>query len=135
MKLIASALRRLSLAMLTMLLVVSSFATFAPSAAAEAYTVTLGAGGLAFSPKKLSVKPGDTITWKNSMLAPHNVMFNPAKSPDSELAKALSHKDLLYKAGEEFTTTIPADAPAGKYEFFCTPHRGAGMVGKMIVEG
>lgn len=134
MKLIASTLRRFRLAALTMLLVISSFATFAPSAAAANYTVTLGAGGLQFSPNKVAVKPGDTITWKNGMLAPHNVMFNPAKAPDSTLAKTLSHNQMMFRAGESFDTTIPTDAKSGDYEFFCAPHRGAGMVGHMIVE-
>ncbi|MEO1374319.1 MAG: plastocyanin [Cyanobacteria bacterium J06635_10] len=137
MRLIASTLRSLGLAALTMVLVISSFAVFAPSAAAATYDVTLGAGGLQFSPKKVSVKPGDTITWKNGMLAPHNVIFNPAKSPanGAKVVKELSHKQLLFKTGESFSTTIPDDAPAGEYEFFCAPHRGAGMVGKIVVEG
>ncbi|MGF1677196.1 MAG: plastocyanin [Rivularia sp. (in: cyanobacteria)] len=139
MRLIASTLRRLGLAALTMLLVVSSFAAFAPSAAAETYTVKLGSdkGMLAFEPAKLSVQPGDTIKWVNNKVPPHNVVFdtaqNPAKSAD--LAKTLSHKQLVMSPGQEFTTTIPADAPAGEYTFYCEPHRGAGMVGKVIVEG
>ncbi len=51
------------------------------------------------------------------------------------LAKGLSHKQLLMSPGQTKTTTIPADAPAGEYTFYCEPHRGAGMVGKIIVEG
>ena len=138
MKFIASTLRRLGLAALTMLLIVSSFATFAPSAAAETHTIKLGSdkGMLAFEPAKISVKPGDTIQWVNNKAAPHNVVFdgvkNPAKSVD--LAKGLSHKQLMMSPGQEFTTTIPADAPTGEYTFYCEPHRGAGMVGKVVVE-
>jgi plastocyanin len=138
MKLIASTLRRLGLAVLTVMLVVTSFAAFAPSAAAETYTVKLGSdkGMLAFEPSKLSVKPGDTIKWVNNKVPPHNVVFdaaqNPAKSAD--LAKELSHKQLVMSPGQEFTSTIPADAPAGDYTFYCEPHRGAGMVGHVIVE-
>lgn len=138
MKLIASTLRRFGLAALTMLLVVSSFVAFTPSAAAETFTVKLGSdkGMLAFEPSKLSVKPGDTIKWVNNKVPPHNVVFdaaqNPAKSAD--LAKQLSHKQLVMSSGQEFTSTIPADAPTGEYTFYCEPHRGAGMVGKVIVE-
>jgi len=139
MKLIASTLRRLGLAVLTMFLVVSSFATFAPSAAAETYTVKLGSdkGMLAFEPAKLSVKAGDTIKWVNNKVPPHNVVFDTAQNPgkSADLAKELSHKQLVMSPGQEFTTTIPADAPAGEYTFYCEPHRGAGMVGKVIVEG
>jgi plastocyanin len=139
MKLIAASLRRLSLAVLTILLVVSSFAVFTPSAAAETHQIKLGSdkGLLVFEPKKLSIKPGDTIEWVNNKVPPHNVVFdaalNPAKSAD--LAKSLSHKQLLMSPGQKETTTFPADAPAGEYTFYCEPHRGAGMVGKIVVEG
>lgn len=139
MKLIASALRRLGLAALTMVLVVSSFAVFAPLAAAETYTIKLGSdrGMLQFEPKQVSLKPGDTIKWVNNKVPPHNVVFDAKKNPnkDATLAKGLSHKQLLMAPGQNFTTTIPADAPAGEYTFYCEPHRGAGMVGKVIVEG
>jgi plastocyanin len=139
MKLIAASLRRLSLAVLTVLLVVSSFAVFTPSAAAETYTVKLGSdkGLLAFEPAKLTIKAGDTIEWKNNKVPPHNVVFDAAKNPakSADLAKALTHKQLLMSPGQTQTTTFPADAPAGEYTFYCEPHRGAGMVGKIIVEG
>ena len=115
------------------MLVISSLVFSSPAEAAN-YKVTMGAGGLQFAPKKVTVQPGDTVTFKNGMLQPHNVIFNPAKSPNADLSKALSHKELAYKTGESFDISIPADATAGDYEFFCTPHRGAGMVGHMIVE-
>jgi plastocyanin len=139
MKLIAASWKRFSLAVLTLVLVVSSVAIFTPSAAAETYTVKLGTdkGMLAFEPAKLTIKPGDTIEWLNNKVPPHNVVFdsalNPAKSAD--LAKALSHKQLMMSPGQKETTTFAADAPAGEYTFYCEPHRGAGMVGKIIVEG
>ncbi|MCC5642283.1 plastocyanin [Nostoc sp. CHAB 5824] len=139
MKLISASWRRLSLAVLTILLVVSSFAVFTPSASAETYKVKLGSdkGMLAFEPKKLTIKPGDTIEWVNNKVPPHNVVFDAAKNPtkDATLAKSLSHKNLLMSAGQKETTTFPADAPAGDYTFYCEPHRGAGMVGTITVEG
>ncbi|WP_017652446.1 plastocyanin [Fortiea contorta] len=139
MKFIAASWRRLSLAVLTILLVVSSFAVFTPSAAAETYKVKLGSdkGLLAFQPKVLTIKPGDTIEWVNNKVPPHNVVFDAAKNPakDAALAKALSHKKLLMSPGQTQSTTFPADAPAGDYTFYCEPHRGAGMVGKITVQG
>ncbi len=139
MKLMSASWRRLSLAVLTILLVVSSFAVFTPSASAETYSVKLGSdkGMLAFEPKKLTIKPGDTIEWVNNKVPPHNVVFDAAKNPtkDAALAKSLSHKNLLMSAGQKETTTFPADAPAGDYTFYCEPHRGAGMVGTITVEG
>jgi len=139
MKSLAATWRRLGLAVLTIVLVASSFALFSPPAAAETYKVKLGAdnGMLTFQPSKLTVKPGDTIEWVNNKVPPHNVVFdtaqNPAKSAD--LAKSLSHKQLLMTPGQSVKTTIPADAPAGDYSFYCEPHRGAGMIGKITVEG
>lgn len=138
MKSIAASLRRFSLAVLTIVLVVSSFAVFTPSAAAETYQVKLGSdkGLLQFQPKKLTIKPGDTIEWVNNKLAPHNVVFDAAKIPnqDKALADSLSQTKLLLNPGQKVTSTFPADAPAGEYNFYCTPHRGAGMAGKIIVE-
>jgi len=139
MKLISASWRRLSLAVLTILLVVSSFTVFTPSASAETYKVKLGSdkGMLAFEPKKLTIKPGDTIEWVNNKVPPHNVVFDAAKNPNksADLAKSLSHKQLMMSAGQTTKTTFPADAPAGDYTFYCAPHRGAGMVGTITVEG
>ena len=134
------------------MLVISSL-VFSSPAEAKNYKVTMGAGGLQFAPKKVTVQPGDTVTFKNGMLPPHNVMFNPPKSPNEKLSKelskkkleelakkklaiskALSHKKFLMKPGESFDVNIPDNATSGDYEFFCLPHRGAGMVGHMIVE-
>ncbi|AKG22209.1 plastocyanin [Calothrix sp. 336/3] len=138
MKKIAASLRRLGLALLTLCLVIGSLTVFAPNASADVVTVKLGndKGMLAFEPAKITVKAGDTIKWVNNKVPPHNIVFdaaqNPAKSAD--LAKALSHKGLLMNPGQELETTFPADAPAGEYTFYCEPHRGAGMVGKVTVQ-
>lgn len=133
MRFISSLSKSLVVLASVVMLVMGSL-VFANPAVAANYEVTMGAGGLSFSPNKVSVKPGDTVTFKNGMLAPHNVMFNPGKSPDAGLAKSLSHSKLAYSAGESFEVKIPDDAQAGDYEFFCTPHRGAGMVGHLVVE-
>jgi plastocyanin len=130
MNLILSLSKRIVLGISIALFVVSSFVFNAAPAAAANYEVTMGAGGLAFSPNQLTVKPGDTIEFKNGMLAPHNVVFaqDPLKSAGMASAK------LLYKPGETYEVNIPSDTPAGTYDFYCTPHRGAGMVGKLTVK-
>jgi plastocyanin len=139
MKSIATSLRRFSLAVLTVVLVVGSFFAYAPTASAETYTIKLGSdkGMLAFEPAKLTIKPGDTIKWVNNKVPPHNVVFDGAKNAakSADLAKALSHKQLMMNPGQAIETTFPADAAAGDYTFYCEPHRGAGMVGKITVEG
>ncbi|MBW4634400.1 MAG: plastocyanin [Iphinoe sp. HA4291-MV1] len=139
MKIIASSLRRFGIALLTIFLVVSSFTVFAPSAAAETYTVKLGTdkGMLQFQPKELTIKPGDTIEWLNNKVPPHNVVFDKAKNPakSADLAKSLSHKQLMMSPTQKTKTTFPTDTPPGEYTFYCEPHRGAGMIGKVTVEG
>ncbi|OBQ29303.1 MAG: plastocyanin [Aphanizomenon flos-aquae MDT14a] len=139
MKSIAATLRRLTLALLTVIVIFGSFAVFTPTASAETYTIKLGTdrGLLQFQPKKLTVKAGDTIEWKNNKVPPHNVVFDAKKNPtkNAALAKSLSHKKLLMSPGQKVTTVIPADATPGSYTFYCEPHRGAGMVGQIIVEG
>jgi plastocyanin len=139
MKSIAASMRRFGLTVLTVILVVSSFIVFAPSASAETYTVKLGTdkGMLAFEPAKLTIKPGDTIKWVNNKLPPHNVVFDGAKNAakSADFAKALSQKKLMMSPGQATETTFPADAPDGDYTFYCEPHRGAGMVGKITVAG
>jgi plastocyanin len=138
MKVMAANLRRIGLAVLTMVLVFSSFVVFAPVASAESYTIKLGSdkGMLAFEPSKVTIKPGDTIQWINNKVPPHNVVFDSAKNAakSADFAKALSHKQLMMNPGQVIETTFPADAPAGEYTFYCEPHRGAGMVGKIVVE-
>lgn len=139
MKLIAATLRRFGLAVLTMVLIASSFTLFTPSAAAETYKVKLGSdkGMLVFDPPKLTVKAGDTVEWVNNKVPPHNVVFDAAKNPakSADIAKSLSHKQLLMSPGQQVKTTFPVDAPAGDYSYYCEPHRGAGMIGKITVEG
>ncbi|WP_432808309.1 plastocyanin [Pantanalinema sp. GBBB05] len=119
------------------LLVVSSFMVSAAPAMAESYTVKMGSdsGMLVFDPNKLSVKPGDTVKWVINKVPPHNIVFDDKTIPggDKALAKSLSHKQLEMSPGDSYELTIPKDAPAGEYTYFCEPHRSAGMSGKLIV--
>lgn len=139
MKLIGATLRRLGLAVLTLVLVASSFALFTPPAAADNHKVKLGSdkGMLVFDPAKLTIKPGDTVEWVNNKVPPHNVVFDAAKNPNksADLAKSFSHKQLLMTPGQDVKTTFPEDTPPGDYTYYCEPHRGAGMIGKITVEG
>lgn len=137
MKSIASAIRGLSLAFCAVLLMVGSLFIAAAPASADTVSVKMGgAKGLVFDPAVVTVKPGDTIHFDVGQLPPHNVIFDAAKVPnkDADLAAKMSHK-ALEGAKKSFDVTIPADAPAGDYTYYCLPHRGAGMVGKVVVQG
>ena len=136
MDFVLSISKRIVLGLSLVLLMVSSFVFNASPAAAATYEVKMGAdnGMLSFQPSTIKAKPGDTIDFVNNKLPPHNVVFDKGKSPSADVASQLSHAGLLYSPGQDFKVTIPEDAPSGSYEFYCQPHRGAGMVGKVVVE-
>lgn len=138
MRLFAAISRRLSLMLATVLLVVGTLAIASQPALADTYTVKMGAdnGLLNFVPDNITVKPGDTIKFTMNKLAPHNVVFDANTIPggDTALAKSLSKEKLLFSPGESYEVTFPKDAPTGTYNYYCQPHRGAGMVGKVIVQ-
>jgi plastocyanin len=52
-------------------------------------------------------------------------------SQGGENADALSHEDYLNAPGEKATSTFKT---AGEYSYYCEPHQGAGMQGKVIVQ-
>ncbi|MBP0030026.1 plastocyanin [Roseofilum sp. Guam] len=97
-------------------------------AAAQTIEVKMGAdnGMLVFVPSNIEASPGDTITWINNKLGPHNAVV--------EGQPKLSQKQLLFKTGDSYTTEIPGDQALGSYTFYCEPHRGAGMQGKLIIK-
>lgn len=139
MKSITSIAKSFCLVVAAALLVVGSLFMSAAPASADTVTIKMGAdnGMLAFEPSKVTVKPGDTVKWVINKVPPHNVVFDAANVPggDKALATSLSHKKLEMAPGSSFELTIPADAPAGEYSYYCEPHRGAGMVGKITVAG
>lgn len=126
MKLFSSVSRSLSLALCAVALVIGSFLMAVSPAAADTFTVKMGAdsGMLAFEPSTLTIKSGDTVKWQNNKLPPHNIMFEGD-------AKNKSHDQLMFSPGESYEATF--DAP-GTYSYYCSPHRGAGMAGKIVVQ-
>ena len=99
---------------------------FSFTLAAQAYAaeITMGSGGnLVFEPNELTVKVGDTVTFVNGDLPPHNVVFLEHDE--------LSHSDLAFMSGEQFPVTF---TEPGNYEFQCEPHAGAGMKGVIHVQ-
>lgn len=133
MKLVALP-KRLGLLLSVILLVLASVCFGANSAAAETYTVKMGSdsGRLQFQPSVLKIEPGDTVKFVINKLAPHNAVFD--KAPTGANLEKLSHDQLLFSPGQSYSTTFPADAAQGEYSYYCQPHRGAGMVGKIIVQ-
>ena len=93
--------------------------SFTLAAQAYAADIQMGSGGnLVFEPNELTISAGDTVTFINGDLPPHNIMFAGHEE--------LSHPDLAFMSGEQFPVTF---TEAGDYEFQCDPHAGAGMKG------
>ena len=82
----------------------------------------LGKENMVFSKKIVKVDIGDTVFWK-SIKPGHNVEFIKGGVPEGvgKFRSALS-KDTEYKF------EIP-----GIYAYWCTPHKGMGMIGFVIV--
>ena len=91
---------------------------------AYAAEIQMGSEGmLVFEPCELTISVGDTVTFVNNELPPHNVQF--VDYPE------LSHGDLAFVSGESFDVVFEK---AGDYAFQCDPHAGAGMKGVIHVE-
>ncbi|MFC6734493.1 MULTISPECIES: halocyanin domain-containing protein [unclassified Haladaptatus] len=90
-----------------------------------AVTVTVGAkdtmGYFEFAPVAVAVSPGTTVTWEwSGKGGAHDVveLEGAFKSPYTDHA--------------ETTFAHTFDAP-GVYKYYCTPHRGMGMKGAIVV--
>ena len=105
------------------IMIVSLFLSFSLAAKAYAADITMGAGGnLVFEPNDITINVGETVTFTNGDLPPHNMIVDG--HPE------LSHGDLAFAAGDSFEVTFP---DAGDFEFQCDPHAGAGMKGVIHV--
>merc|ERR1712187_524123 len=107
--------------------------TFSSILVAHAASVKLGsdAGALVFVPDNLTIKTGEVVEFVNNVGFPHNVVFDEDNVPEGADVELLSHEDYLNAPGEKVTTKFEK---AGTYGYYCEPHRGAGMMGKIIVQ-
>ena len=82
----------------------------------------LGKEHMVYSQKIVSIEVGDSIFWKATTKG-HNVEFIKGGTPDGvEKFKSKINKDAQYKF------EIP-----GIYAYWCTPHKGMGMIGFVVV--
>jgi plastocyanin len=89
------------------------------SAPARATKTEVIIGNFSFSPKRLTVPVGATVTWTNHDKVPHLVT-----STNDQFKKSP-----LLKAGQSFSNTF---ATGGTYSYFCSIHPQ--MTGKIIVK-
>ena len=102
---------------------------------APAPTITM-TNALRFEPATLSIQKGTTVTWRNTTGTIHTVtddLGKAANKADAALPSGAQPWDSgNINPGETFQHTF--DTP-GTYEYFCTPHEAAGMVGTITVTG
>jgi len=94
--------------------------------AAQAYAAEIQMGyegNLVFEPNELTVNAGDTVTFVNNALPPHNIIVDGRAD--------LSRESLMFSPGE---TQEIVFADKGDFNFKCAPHEGAGMKGVIHVQ-
>ncbi len=89
---------------------------------------------LKFVPDKLTIKAGDTVTWRNVGTVPHTATGDPTKAVDPAHVKlpqgAQPWDSGTVNGGQSWSHTF--DMP-GEYAYFCIPHEAAGMLGAITV--
>lgn len=90
--------------------------------------VIVGPGGsLVFEPETLEITPGTTVrwVWDSDM---HNVV--PESQPEDANWEGEGSPGTTFDTGHEYSHTFET---LGTYEYVCTPHESAGMVGSIEV--
>jgi plastocyanin len=105
----------------------------APAAGAKEILMGSNTGQLVYVPNTLTIKSGDSVTFKMNKAGPHNVVFDKVPGDDKALIEKLSQRKLLSKPGATVVVSF-AGAPKGEYNFYCTPHKAAGMQAKITVQ-
>jgi len=106
------------------IMVTSLFLSMTLAAQAYAAEIQMGyEGNLVFEPNELTVNAGDTVTFVNNALPPHNIIVDGRAD--------LSRESLMFSPGE---TQEIVFADAGDFNFKCAPHEGAGMKGVVHVK-
>ena len=90
---------------------------------------------LKFIPETLTVKTGDTVTWRNTGKMVHTVTDDPMKARNeasTRLPEGVQPWDSgNITRGQSWSRRF--DVP-GEYTYFCIPHELAGMVATIVVE-
>ena len=100
------------------------------------------ASGYRFNPVSITIKRGDAVRWTNVSGGPHNVSFWPDSIPagaQAPLSASMPQQmsplvgPLLTTPNQTYTISF-ANAPAGTYKYYCTPHLALGMKGVITVQ-
>lgn len=123
----------------------STTAAAAPAAATGAThdVQMLGdATGYRYNPASLTIKAGDAVRWTMVSGGPHNVTFWTDSIPAAAQGQLTANMTgttapltgpLLLTPNQTYTVSF-ANAPAGTYKYFCTPHLALGMKATIQVQ-
>ena len=106
------------------IMMTSLFLSMTLAAQAYAADIQMGyEGNLVFEPNEVTVNAGETVTFINNALPPHNIIVDGRAD--------LSRESLMFSPGE---TQEIVFADTGDFNFKCAPHEGAGMKGVIHVK-
>lgn len=90
---------------------------------------------LQFVPDRLTIRAGQTVTWRNVGAMVHTATSDPTLAQDATHGKvptgAASWDSGLIRQGESWGYTFDV---AGEYLYFCIPHEAGGMLASLTVE-
>jgi plastocyanin len=88
----------------------------------------------AFDPIGLFVKPGETVTWVNESGDHSTTAYRKGNGPSSVTRIPENatpwNSGILNEQGARFEHTFEVE---GTYDYFCTPHKFMGMIGRIVV--
>jgi plastocyanin len=89
--------------------------------------------GTQFSPETITVRAGETVTWRNTSNFAHTVTADPARAPDIvQLPPGAQPFDSgTIQPGDQFQYTF---STPGEYRYVCLPHEGVGMIAYVVVQ-
>ncbi len=103
--------------------------------AADGHAVIEMNDQMQFAPANLTIRAGQTVTWRNAGAMVHTSTCDPATAQRPEHAVlpdgAAPWDSGLIRTGESWSHTFDV---AGEYAYFCTPHEAGGMIGSLTVE-
>jgi plastocyanin len=87
---------------------------------------SIAVNGHDFDPPEVRIKAGESVKW-TWVAGSHNVVSGATCTPDGKFTSGAN----TVGVGSTFSHTF--DTP-GTYPYYCDPHCGIGMTGKIIVE-
>jgi plastocyanin len=121
----------LSLAVLGILGLTSSKA---PAESGKTSAIVAITDSFRFDPDTVTIHAGEAVEWKNQSHFRHTVTDDPkmaGQAGDAALpagAEAFSSQEIPPGGSYRRMLSVP-----GTYRYFCMPHEGIGMLGKIIV--